>query len=78
MEKALPTSKDLTKDTKELTALLQPNMFKGWQYQQTAKKAVEQGTRGYLRRKYVSQKLLTLTEMDALYDKIIDSVKTYA
>jgi len=78
MEKAIPNHSDLTKDTQELTTMLQPYLFKGWQYQQTAKKSVEQETRRYLRRKYVSQNQLTLTEMDGLYEKIIDSVKTYA
>jgi len=78
MEKAIPNAGDLTKDTQELTTQLQPYLFKGWQYQQTTKKAVEQGIRGYLRRKYVSKKLLTIAEMDTLYAKILDSVKTYA
>ncbi|MEM3377578.1 MAG: hypothetical protein QW674_01365 [Candidatus Bathyarchaeia archaeon] len=78
MEKAIPNTAELTKDTQELTTLLQPYLFKGWQYQQTAKKAVEQGMRGYLTRKYVNKKLLTIAEMDALYAKILDSVKTYA
>jgi len=78
MEKAIPNNGDLTKDTQELTDLLQPHLFKGWQYQQTAKKTVEQETRRYLRRKYVSPNQLTLTEMNALYAKIIDNVKTYA
>ena len=78
MEKALPNNGDLTKDTQELTHMLQPHLFKGWQYQQTAKKAVEQETRRYLRRKYVSPNRLTLPEMNALYTKIIDNVKTYA
>jgi type I restriction enzyme R subunit len=78
MEKAIPNNGDLTRDTQELGLLLQPYLFKGWQYQQTAKKAVEQETRRYLRRKYVSQNQITLTEMDALYEKIIDDVKSYA
>ena len=78
MENAIPNNGDLTKDADELAGLLQPYLFKGWQFQQTAKKAVEQETRRYLRRKYVSQNLLTLPEMDVLYQKIIDSVKTYA
>ncbi|MEM4143584.1 MAG: hypothetical protein QW445_05530 [Candidatus Bathyarchaeia archaeon] len=78
MEKAIPNTAELTKDTQELTTLLQPYLFKGWQYQQNAKKAVEQGMRGYLTRKYVNKKLLTIAEMDALYAKILDSVKTYA
>ena len=78
MEKAIPNHTDLTKDTQELASLLQPYLFKGRQYQQTAKKAVEQETRRYLRRKYVSQNHITLSEMDSLYEKIIDNVKSYA
>ncbi len=78
MEKTLPNNQTLTKNTQELTKLLQPYLFKGWQYQQTAKKTVEQETRRYLRRKYVSQNQLTLTEMNTLYGKIIDNVKNYA
>ena len=78
MEKAIPEDGDLPRDAQELAQMLQPYLFKGWQFQQTAKKAVDQETRRYLRRKYVSQKLLTLPEMDTLYEKVIDSVKTYA
>jgi len=78
IEKAIPNAGDLTQDTQELATLLQPYLFKGWQYQQTAKKAVEQETRKYLRRKYVSQNHLTLADMNVLYGKIIDSVKSYA
>ena len=78
IEKAILNNGDLTKDTQELVTLLQPYLFKGWQYQQTAKKAVEQENRRYLRRKYVSQNQLTLAEMDSLYKKIIDDVKSYA
>ena len=77
MEKAIPTNGDLTKDTQELTSLLQPYLFKGWQYQQTAKKAVERETRRYLR-KYIRLNNLSLADLETLYVKIIDSVKTYA
>ena len=77
MEKAIPNNGDLTKDTQELTSLLQPYLFKGWQYQQTAKKAVEQETRRYLK-KIRKPNNLSLADMDTLYEKIIDSVKTYA
>jgi type I restriction enzyme R subunit len=77
MEKAIPNNGDLTKDTQELTAMLQPYLFKGWQYQQTARKSVERETRKYLR-KYIRENNLSLTDMEVLYQKIIDSVKTYA
>jgi type I restriction enzyme R subunit len=77
IEKAIPNASDLTKDAQELTTMLQPHLFKGWQYQQTAKKTVERETRRYLR-KYIKQNNLTLTDMETLYQKVIDSVKTYA
>jgi type I restriction enzyme R subunit len=77
MEKAIPNAGDLTKDTQELATLLQPYLFRGWQYQQTAKKAVESTTRRYLR-KYIRQNNLSLADLETLYQKIIDSVKSYA
>jgi len=77
MEKTLGTNNDLTKDAQELTTILQPYLFKGWQYQQTARKSVERETRKYLR-KYIRQNKLSLTNMEELYKKLIDSVKTYA
>jgi type I restriction enzyme R subunit len=77
IEEAVPKNGDLTKDAQELTTLLKPYLFKGWQYQQTARKSVERETRKYLR-KYIRQNNLTLTDMEELYKKLIDSVKTYA
>ena len=77
MEKTLGANTDLTKDAQELTTLLQPYLFKGWQYQQTARKSVERETRKYLR-KYIRQNKRSLTSMEELYKKLIDSVKTYA
>ncbi|MCQ5376653.1 MAG: hypothetical protein NO516_01230 [Candidatus Methanomethylicia archaeon] len=47
------------------------------QYQQTAKKGVESTTRRYLR-KYIRQNNLSLADLETLYQKIIDSVKSYA
>ena len=77
MEKVLPNAGDLTKDTQKLATILQPYLFKGWQYQQTAKKAVERETRRYLR-KYIRQNNLSLADLETLYERIIDSVKSYA
>ena len=77
MEKTLGTNNDLTKDVQGLITLLQPYLFKGWQYQQTARKSVERETRKYLR-KYIRQNKLSLQNMEELYKKLIDSVKTYA
>src|SRR3990170_7631663 len=76
MEQKLGTDKNLTQDTHELTGQLQPQMFKGWQYQQTTRKTIEREVRKYLR-KYIKQHQLNLTQLEELYQKIIESVKTY-
>jgi tRNA U38,U39,U40 pseudouridine synthase TruA len=51
-------------------------MFKGWQYQQTTRKTIEREIRKYLR-KYIKQHSLTLADLEQLYQKIVESVKTY-
>ena len=51
-------------------------MFKGWQYQQTTRKTIEREIRKYLR-KYIRQYSLTLADLEQLYQKITESVKTY-
>jgi len=76
IEQKLGTNKNLTQDTQELTSQLQPQMFKGWQYQQTTRKTIEREVRKYLR-KYIKQHQLNLTQLEELYQKIIESVKTY-
>jgi type I restriction enzyme R subunit len=76
MEKTLGTDKNLKQDTQELTAQLQPHMFKGWQYQRTTRKTIEREIRKYLR-KYIKQNSLTLADLEQLYQKIVESVKTY-
>jgi len=76
MEQKLGTDKNLIQDAQELTGQLQPQMFKGWQYQQTARKTIEREVRKYLR-KHIKQYHLNLTQLEELYQKIIESVKTY-
>lgn len=76
MEKTFGTDKNLTKDAQELAALLQPHMFKGWQYQQTTRKTIEREIRKYLR-KYIKQHKISLADMEQIYQKIVESVKTY-
>lgn len=76
LEKTLSPTKDLTQDVQELTALLQPYLFKGWQTQPTTRKTIERETRKYLR-KYIKQHGLTLPQIDQLHQKIIEKVKTY-
>jgi len=76
MEQNLGTDKNLTQDAKELTTFLQPHMFKGWQYQQTTRKTIEREIRKYLR-KYIKQHKISLADMEQIYQKIVESVKTY-
>jgi type I restriction enzyme R subunit len=76
MEKTFGTDKNLTKDAQELTTFLQPHMFKGWQYQQTTRKTIEREIRKYLR-KYIKQHKISLADMEQIYQKIVESVKTY-
>jgi type I restriction enzyme R subunit len=76
LEQKLGTDKTLIQDIQELTKQLQPQMFKGWQTQQTTRKTIERETRKYLR-KYIKQHKLTLPEINELHQKIMESVKTY-
>jgi type I restriction enzyme R subunit len=76
LEQKLGTDKNLTQDIQELTSQLQPQMFKGWQTQQTTRKTIEREVRKYLR-KYIKQYNLSLTDLEQLYQKIMESVKTY-
>ena len=76
MEQKLGTDRNLAQDAQELTSQLLPQMFKGWQYQQTTKKTIEREVRKYLR-KYIKQHQLNLTQLEELYQKTIENVKTY-
>jgi type I restriction enzyme R subunit len=76
MEQKLGTDKNLIQDTQELTNQLQQQMFKGWQTQQTTRKTIEREVRKYLR-KYIKQRHLNLADLEQLYQKIMESVKTY-
>jgi len=76
LEQKLGPDKNLIQDVQELTALLQPLMFKGWQTQPTTRKIIERQTRKYLR-KYMKQHNLTLQDVDQLQQKIMENVKTY-
>jgi ATP-dependent protease HslVU (ClpYQ) ATPase subunit len=76
LEQKLGTDKNLTQDIQELTSQLQTQMFKGWQTQQTTRKTIEREVRKYLR-KYIKQHGLSLSDLEQLYQKIMESVKTY-
>lgn len=76
IEKRFGTGKNLAPDILELTQQLLPKMFRGWYYQQTARKTVERDIRRYMR-KYIGEYGLSLAELNELYEKVIESVKTY-
>jgi type I restriction enzyme R subunit len=76
LEDKLGPEKTLTQDTQELTAKIEPLMFKGWTTQPTARKNIERETRKFLR-KYIKQHGLSLNELENLYQKTIENVKTY-
>jgi len=68
LEQKLPPNKNLTADVQELTSHLQPQLFRGWQTQQTTRKNIEREVRKYLR-KYIKQHNLSLTDLEQLYQK---------
>ena len=67
----------LTEDVKELSNKLEPDLYHGWILQQTARKNIEREIRTYLR-KYVKRYGMGLDEIEPLYQKIVENVKTYA
>jgi type I restriction enzyme R subunit len=77
LEKQFGTNPSLIEDIKELTKLLQPLTFKDWQTQPTARKKVERQIRTYTR-KYIKQRKLKLDQLEELYQKMMQNVKTYA
>lgn len=76
LEETLGTDEKLTQDTVELTEFLKPNLFRGWHYQQTTKKKVEQEVRKYLR-KYIKQYSISIEQLDVLYSKVMEKIETY-
>ena len=69
--------KSLVDDTKALSKILEECMFSGWQFQSSAKKAVDREIRIFLR-KYVKASKLTLADLGELHGKIMDCVISYA
>jgi len=76
LETKLGTDKSLSLDVEELTKQLQPIIFTGWHYQPTARKTIERQIRKFLR-KYIKQYSINLTDLEELYQKIMERVKTY-
>ncbi|MBI5229363.1 HsdR family type I site-specific deoxyribonuclease [Candidatus Micrarchaeota archaeon] len=69
--------KDLVEDTKALSKSITEFMFPGWQFQPSAKKAVEREVRQFLR-KYVKQQGINLVGLEELHQKLMQNVVSYA
>jgi hypothetical protein len=66
----------LVKDVKKLSDQIKQQMFTGWFLQKTAKKNIERKVRLFLR-KYMKEYRIKLSELEELYQSIMDSVKNY-
>jgi type I restriction enzyme R subunit len=76
LEEKFGTNPALIQDTKNLSNMIKPIMFKDWQTQLTARKNIEREIRKYLR-KYIKQYNLTLPQFEELHQKIMQGVKSY-
>ena len=76
MEKNLGKREKLIKDAKELSKILEKEMFNGWVLQQTAKKNVERELRSFLR-KSIPRYGITYEQMNDLYGIIRENITKY-
>jgi len=76
LEERLYKSDELVKEVKTFLKGLKTIMFSGWINQTTVRKDVERGVRRFAR--VIKKKHnLSITEMDSLYEKLIENVKNY-
>lgn len=76
LEEKFPKDTETVKDVKELSKSLKNHLFTDWILQPTAKKNVEREIRTFLRR-YIKRHNLKLSELESLYQKMIENVKAY-
>ncbi len=76
LENVFGKDESLVDDVKDLYKRLEKYMFPGWMFQRTVQKEIEQEVRKFVR-KYKSEKGITLSEMDELFNKLMDSVAKY-
>ncbi|MGH7800999.1 MAG: type I restriction enzyme subunit R domain-containing protein, partial [Thermodesulfobacteriota bacterium] len=76
LEEKLGKGEELAKEVKSLSKGLKNYMFSGWVNQTTVRKDVERDVRRFARVIKKKQNL-SLTEMDSLYEKLIENVKNY-
>jgi len=76
LETQFGEGKILIDEVKILRSELDKHMFPGWLKQVTVRKAIERTVRRFVR-KFKSKHDMTLKDIDALYNKLIESVKNY-
>jgi len=76
LENKFGVNKALTKAVKDLANQLQQFMFRGWYSQPTARKSIEREVRRFIR-KYIREYGIKLNELEQLYQKVMENVKTY-
>ncbi|OYD16055.1 hypothetical protein CH333_04460 [candidate division WOR-3 bacterium JGI_Cruoil_03_44_89] len=76
LEKKFGSDEALINDIKELNKNLQESMFPGWPTQVTIRKSIERKVRRFVRG-FRTKYNLSLTDIDLLHKKLIDSVVNY-
>lgn len=76
LEGKLGRENELIEEAKDLSAQLEKFMFAGWLTQTTVRKEVEREVRRFVRG-LKGRYSLSLDELDDLYEKLIESVKSY-
>ncbi|WNZ29955.1 MAG: HsdR family type I site-specific deoxyribonuclease [Candidatus Bathyarchaeota archaeon] len=67
----------LVNDVETLSKQIEQHMFPRWYQQKTARKNIEREVRRFLRR-YIKRYNIKLSDLEELYQKVMDSVKNYA
>lgn len=78
LETKLEGNGELIKDVKELSSLLDEDIFEGWVEQMSVHRKVESTIRRFLRRKYYQKYDLSIGEFNELYQKVMGKVENYA
>lgn len=76
LEKRAGENKDLVNEVKELSELLQKDMFTGWLTQSTARKNAERDIRRFVRR-FVKEHELDINQIDEIYLELMEKLKNY-
>lgn len=78
LESKLEDNEELIEDVKELSSLLDEDIFEGWVEQMSVHRKVESTIRRFLRKKYYQRYDLSIGEFNELYQKVMGNVENYA